>query len=112
MPASPENALHFLSEQIHALEQFQQDAHKTLNALGTQELFLKWKKQTLKKISEQVGETYAKQLEGDWLQASFVTGDVFEELYDDIDMCLRHLKRLAKEIKSQKPHDRSSPPTQ
>ena len=34
----------------------------------------------------------------EWLETSYFVGDVFDELADEVDMCRRHLKKLAKDI--------------
>ncbi|NKB80934.1 MAG: hypothetical protein GKS05_03360 [Nitrospirales bacterium] len=104
--SQPSNeALAFLHGQIEDLTTIQARAKKTTNAMAETEKFLQWKKETLALISQNVGETFAKQLTGDWLEVTFAGGDVFEELEDDIDMCLRHIKKLARDI------ERSSPPS-
>ena len=98
MSHPPDEAVAFLHGRIEDLKIIQANAKKTTNAIAEKDKFLKWKKETIALVSENVGEVFAKQLTSDWIDLTFASGDVFEELYDDIDMCLRHLKKLAKEI--------------
>ena len=49
-------------------------------------------------VSEKVGSGYGKRLSIDWLETAFAAGDMYDEIADDVAMCLRHLKKLIKEV--------------
>ena len=94
-------AVDFLDRQVKDLEAFLAHAESLVNAVRGKEEFQKWKKQVLGLLAEEVGPTYAKKLSIDWLETSFAGGDMYDELTDDIEMCLRHLKKLRRQIGSQ-----------
>ena len=93
-------AIDFIDRQVRDLEVFLAHAKSLVNAVRAKEEFQKWKKQTIALVAEKVGPTYAKTLSIDWLETAFVGGDMYDELTDDIEMCLRHLKKLRKQIDS------------
>lgn len=95
-------ALEFLRKQLKDLEVIHRQATNAVNAFLAKEQFQKWKKHTLTLIAEKVGPTYAQRLSKDWLETAFQwgTGGFYEELADDIDMCVRHLKKIIKEIET------------
>ncbi len=95
------HAVGFLDQQVKDLEAFLVHAESLVNAVRGKEEFQKWKKQVLTLLAEKVGPTYAKNLSIDWLETSYAGGDMYDELTDDIEMCLRHLKKLRKQIESQ-----------
>ncbi len=93
-------ALEFLSQRLKELELIQSQAHKAVNAVLAKEQFQKWKKHTLMILSEKVGLVYAEDLSKDWVEGNFAGGDMYDELADDIEMCLRHLRKLEKDIET------------
>lgn len=101
-------AVDFLDRQVKDLEAFLLHTESLVNAVRAKEEFQKWKRQVLGVLSERIGPTYAKTLSVDWLETAFAGGDMYDELTDDIEMCLRHLKKLRKQIESQG-LDESSP---
>ena len=98
--ADQEGALKFLQHHIQELDVIQKHVAQSLNAILAKEQFQKWKRKTLEKLSEQVGPGYAKTLTPDWLEVSFAGADMYEEIEDEIDMCIRQLKKLSKEIET------------
>jgi len=61
---------------------------------------LKWKKFVVNAVSEKLGSNYGQRLSTDWLETTFAGGDMYDEISDDIDMCLRQLKKLMKEVET------------
>lgn len=94
-------ALGFLRQQVKDLEAIQSQAMNAVNAVLAKEQFQKWKRHVLTLLAEKVGSGYAKRLWKEWFETAFPGGDMYEELADDIDMCLRQLKKLTKEIETQ-----------
>ena len=95
-----QTALAFLSKQIKDLETIQPYVLETTNAILAKEQFLKWKKFVVNEVSEKVGSGYGKRLSIDWLETAFAGGDMYDEIADDVAMCLRHLKKLIKEVET------------
>ena len=93
-------ALDFIQHQIQSLDMIHKEALNALNAVQGNERVQKWKKQVVAAITEHISEEQGKRLSKDWLETSYVAGDLFDELSDDVDMCRRHLKRVAKEIQA------------
>ena len=95
-----QTALEFLRKQLKDLETIQPHALETTNAILAKEQFLKWKKFVVDSVSEKLGSSYGKRLSIDWLETAFAGGDMYDEIADDIDMCLRQLKGLIKEVET------------
>lgn len=93
-------ALDFIQHQIQALDKIHQEAMNALNAVQGNERLQKWKKQVVMAVSEHISPELGKRLSKDWLETSYVAGDLFDELSDDVEMCRRHLKKLVKDIQS------------
>ena len=93
-------ALDFIQQQIQSVDIIHQEALNALNAVQGNERLQKWKKQVVAAITEHISEEQGKRLSKDWLETSYVAGDLFDELSDDVEMCRRHLKRLLKEIQT------------
>lgn len=91
-------ALEYIQQKLQQLDGIHQQALKALNAILGKEHLQKWKKQVVQEMSESISAAHARQFAKDWLDTPYVAGDVFDELEDDVDMCRRHLKRLAKAI--------------
>jgi len=94
------SAVDFIDRQVKDLEVFLAHAETLVNAVRAKEEFQKWKKQAIGQVAEKVGPSYAKTLSIDWLETAFAGGDMYDELTDDIEMCLRQLKKLRKQIES------------
>ena len=94
------SALEFLRQQIKNLEVIHVEVMKAVNAVLAKEQFQKWKRNALVEIKEKVGESYAKSLSEHWLEGVFHGADLYDELDDDVQMCLRQLRRLAREIET------------
>ena len=95
-----QNALVFLKKQIKDLETIQPHVLETTNAILAKEQFLKWKKFVVNEVSEKLGSNYGQRLSIDWLETTFAGGDMYDEIADDIDMCLRQLKKLITEVET------------
>ena len=100
MTAREQSALDFLQLQIQSLDTIHQEALNALNAVQGNDRLQKWKKQVVMAVTEHISQEQGKRLSTDWLETSYVAGDLFDELSDDVEMCRRHLKRLAKEIET------------
>ena len=101
MSDSTTSARAFLARQIQELKIIQPHLVQAVNAVLAKEQFHKWKKQVVMLIGEQVGPHYQQRLSKDWLETAFAGGDMYDELSDDIEMCLRHLYNLSHEIETQ-----------
>jgi len=95
-----QTALQFLRKQLKDLEIIQPHALETTNAILAKEQFLKWKKFVVDSVSEKLGSSYGKRLSIDWLETAFAGGDMYDEIADDIEMCIRQLKGLIKEVET------------
>ena len=95
-----QTALEFLRKQLKDLEIIQPHALETTNAILAKEQFLKWKKFVVDSVSEKLGSSYGKRLSIDWLETAFAGGDMYDEIADDIEMCIRQLKGLIKEVET------------
>ncbi len=93
-------ALEFLKKQLKDLETIQPHALETTNAVLAKERFLKWKKYVVEQVAQKLGPAYGKQLSTDWLETAFAGGDMYDEIADDIEMCLRQLKKLIRDVES------------
>ena len=91
-------AFAFLKKQLKDLETIQPHALQTTNAVLAKEQFLKWKHYVVGVVSEKLGGSYGQRLSKDWIETTFAGGDMYEEIADDIEMCLRQLNTLIREI--------------
>ncbi|MDT7042643.1 hypothetical protein [Candidatus Nitronereus thalassa] len=91
-------ALEFLKKQLQDLETIQPHALQTTNAILAKERFHKWKIYVIGAVGEKLGPTYGKRLQIDWIETAFAGGDMYDEIADDIEMCLRQLKHLIREV--------------
>ncbi len=101
MSDRPGLALEFLAKQIQELKIIRPHLEQAVNAVLAKEQFLKWKKQVLTLIGEKVGPGYRQRLSQDWVETAFAGGDMYDEVSDDIEMCLRHLYKLSHEIETE-----------
>ncbi len=76
MTDQSDELLGYIQSQIEELNTIHAQAEKALNAVQGKDHVTKW------------------------LETSYFVGDVFDELADEVDMCRRHLKKLAKEIQT------------
>ncbi len=98
MTEREQEAVDFIRLKVEELGQIHDKALEALNAVQGRDQVVKWKKEALDALRGKVSEAQSKQLSKDWLETSYITGDLFDELSDDVDMCRRHLKKLIKDI--------------
>ncbi len=91
-------ALEFLKKQLQDLEIIQPHALKTTNAIRAKEQFHKWKLFVIGAVAEKLGTTYGERLQIEWIETAYAGGDMYDEIADDIEMCLRQLKHLIREV--------------
>ena len=94
-------ALAFIAKQIQELKIIQPHLVQAVNAVLAKEQFAKWKKQVVHQIGEHVAPAYQRRLSKDWLETTFAGADMYDELSDDVEMCLRQLYALSQEIETQ-----------
>ncbi len=100
MTEREQTAFDFIQQQIQALDGIHEHALDALNAVQGIERLQKWKKQIVLTVTDYISQEQGKQLSKDWLETTYVGADLFDELSDDVDMCRRQLKKLAKEIQT------------
>ena len=93
-------AVDFIQLKVKELEEIHEKALDALNAVQGRDQVVKWKKEALDALRGKISEAHARQLSKDWLETSYIVGDLFDELSDDVDMCRRHLKKLIKDIET------------
>lgn len=91
-------ALEFLKKQLQDLEIIQPHALETTNAIRAKEQFHKWKLYVIGAVTEKLGPSYGKDLQIEWIETTYAGGDMYDEIADDIEMCLRRLKHLIREV--------------
>ena len=101
MSDQTKQAVEFIAKQIRELKVIQPHLVEAVNAILAKEQFYKWKKQVVALVGEQLGDGYRKRLAKDWLETAFAGADMYDELSDDIEMCLRHLYQISHEIETQ-----------
>ena len=92
--------LTYIHSQLEELTIIHDQAEKALNAVQGKDHVTKWKKKVIAELTPLVSPAYIQQLTKDWIETTYFVGDVFDELSDEVDMCRRHLKKLAKDIQS------------
>ncbi len=100
MSDQTKQAVEFIGKQIRELKIIQPHLLEAVNAILAKEQFYKWKKQVVTQVGEKLGDGYRKRLSKDWLETAFAGADMYDELSDDIEMCLRHLYQLSQEIEA------------
>ncbi|GJL51554.1 hypothetical protein [Candidatus Nitrospira salsa] len=100
MTEREQEAIDFILLKLKELEQIHEKALEALNAVQGRDQVVKWKKEALDSLKGKISESIEKQLAKDWLETSYIVGDLFDELSDDVDMCRRHLKKLLKDIQT------------
>ena len=98
MSDQTKQAVEFIGKQIRELKIIQPHLLEAVNAILAKEQFYKWKKQVVTLVGEKLGDGYRKRLSKDWLETAFAGADMYDELSDDIEMCLRHLYQLSKKL--------------
>ena len=93
-------AVDFIRLKLKELEQIHAKALDALNAVQGRDQVHKWKKEALEALRGKLSPAHEKQLTKDWIETSYIVGDLFDELSDDVDMCRRHLKKLIKDIET------------
>ena len=92
--------LSYIKIQIEEITTIHAEAEKALNAVQGKDHVTKWKRKVIDGLAPHVSATYLQHITKEWLETSYFVGDVFEELTDEVDMCRRHLKKLAKDIQA------------
>ena len=93
-------ALEFLKKELQDLETIQPHALETTNAIRAKEQFHKWKLYVIGAVAEKLGPTYGERLQLEWIDTAYAGGDMYDEIADDIEMCLRQLKHLIREVET------------
>jgi len=92
--------LSFIQRQIEAITTIHAQAEKALNAVQGKDHVTKWKRTVVDGLAPFVSPEYLQHITKEWLETNYFVGDVFDELADEVDMCRRHLKKLAKDIQT------------
>lgn len=92
--------LAYIQCQIEELNTIHAQAEKALNAVQGKDHVTKWKKKVVEGLAPYVSPAYLQRITKEWLETTYFVGDVFDELADEVDMCRRHLKKLAKDIQA------------
>ena len=92
--------LSYIQTQIEAITTIHAEAEKALNAVQGKDHVTKWKRKVVDGLAPHVSPEYLQHITKEWLETTYFVGDVFDELADEVDMCRRHLKKLAKDIQT------------
>jgi len=92
--------LSYIQSQIEAITTIHAEAEKALNAVQGKDHVTKWKRKVVEGLAPHVSPQYLQHITKEWLETNYFVGDVFDELADEVDMCRRHLKKLAKDIQT------------
>ena len=90
----------YIQSQIEEITTIHAQAEKALNAVQGKDHVTKWKRKVVDGLEPFVSREYLQHITKEWLETSYFVGDVFDELADEVDMCRRHLKKLAKDIQT------------
>lgn len=90
--------LQYIQASLDELITIHDQAEKALNAVQGKDHVTKWKRKVIDGLSPYVSPIYLQHVTKEWLETSYFVGDIFDELADEVDMCRRHLKKLAKDI--------------
>lgn len=90
----------YIQKHIEELTEIHQQAEKALNAVQGKDHVTKWKRKVVDGLEPYVSQEYLQHITKEWLETTYFVGDVFDELADEVDMCRRHLKKLAKDIQT------------
>ena len=100
MSDQKQELLNYIQARLGELDQIHDQAEKALNAVQGKDHVTKWKRKVVEGLAPYVSTAYLKHVTKEWLETTYFVGDVFDELADEVDMCRRHLKKLAKEIQT------------
>jgi DNA repair ATPase RecN len=92
--------LAYIHSRLVELNTIHEQAEKALNAVQGKDHVTKWKRKVVEELTPLVSPAYLQHLSAEWLETTYFVGDVFDELSDEVDMCRRHLKKLAKDIQA------------
>ena len=90
--------LDYLQSQIDDIDTIQSQADKALNEVQGKDHVTKWKRKVIAGLAPYVSPTYLQLITSEWLETIYFVGDGFDEITDDLDMCRRHLKKMAKDV--------------
>ena len=90
--------LDYIQSQIDEITTIQSQAEKALNEVQGKDHVTKWKRKVIAGLSPYVSPAYLQHITSEWLETTYFVGDVFDEIADDVEMCRRHLKKLAKNV--------------
>lgn len=100
MSDQKEELLNYIQAHLAELNHIHDQAEKALNAVQGKDHVTKWKRKVVEGLTPYVSPAYLQHISREWLETTYFVGDVFDELADEVDMCRRHLKKLAKEIQT------------
>ena len=100
MSDQKQELLNYIHACLGELDQIHDQAEKALNAVQGKDHVTKWKRKVVEGLAPFVSQAYLQHVTKEWLETTYFVGDVFDELADEVDMCRRHLKKLAKEIQT------------
>ena len=95
-----EELLKYIQGHLEELDHIHHQAEKALNAVQGKDHVTKWKRKVVQGLAPYVSQSYLQHITKEWLETTYFVGDVFDELADEVDMCRRHLKKLAKNIQT------------
>ena len=100
MPEQESELLSYIQSQIESITTIHAQSEKALNAVQGKDHLTKWKRAVVDGLAPYVSPEYLHPITKEWLETNYFVGDVFDELADEVDMCRRHLKKLAKDIQT------------
>jgi hypothetical protein len=98
MSDQKEELLNYIQVHLEELNLIHEQAEKALNAVQGKDHVTKWKRKVVAGLAPFVSPAYLQHITKEWLETAYFVGDIFDELADEVDMCRRHLKKLAKDI--------------
>ncbi len=98
--SEPSELLAYIHTQIDEITTIHAEAEKAINAVQGKDHVTKWKRKVVEGLAPHVSSEYLRHIRKEWLETTYFVGDVFDELADEVDMCRRHLKKLAKNIQT------------
>ena len=90
--------LDYIQSQIDENATIHSQAKKALNEVQGRDHVTKWKRKVIAGLSPYVSPAYLQRITGEWLETPYFVGDVFDEIADEVEMCRRHLKKMAKDV--------------
>ena len=92
--------LDYIQSQIDDIATIHTQAKKALNEVQGKDHVTKWKRKVIAGLAPHVSPAYLQHITSEWLETSYFVVDVFDEIADDVEMCRRHLKKLAKDVQA------------